>query len=107
MVYFDDVRPVAHGVLTKPSLTRRTVLLIQIRMNLIRYLEEERSRRSRCLVEAEWFNHHYVGTEHLLLGVCCLTCCKAAKLLTDIGKPPIELCQLVVEVVGHGHEWGR
>ena len=62
---------------------------------------------SRCLIEAEWFNHHDVGTEHLLLGVCCLRDCKAAKLLTDIGKPPVELCQLVVEVVGHGHEWNR
>jgi ATP-dependent Clp protease ATP-binding subunit ClpC len=60
---------------------------------------------SRCLAEAEWFKHRYVGTEHLLLGVCCLTSCRAAKLLADIGKPPVELCQLVVEVVGHGHEW--
>ena len=62
---------------------------------------------SQCLIEAEWFNHRYAGTEHLLLGVCCLTNCRAAKLLTDIGKPPVELCQLVVEVVGHGHEWKR
>lgn len=62
---------------------------------------------SRCLEEAEWFKHRYVGTEHLLLGVCCLTNCRAAKLLADIGKPPVELCQLVVEVVGHGHEWNR
>lgn len=62
---------------------------------------------SRCLAEAEWFKHRYVGTEHLLLGVCCLTDCRAAKLLADIGKPPVELCQLVVEVVGHGHEWNR
>jgi len=61
---------------------------------------------SRCLVEAEWFKHNYVGTEHLLLGVCCLADCKAAKLLIDIGKPPVELCQLAVEILGHGHEWG-
>jgi len=62
---------------------------------------------SRCLVEAEWFKHNYVGTEHLLLGICCLADCKAVKLLSSIGKPPVELCQLVVEVVGHGHEWNR
>jgi ATP-dependent Clp protease ATP-binding subunit ClpC len=62
---------------------------------------------SRCLIEAEWFQHRYVGTEHLLLGVCGIADCKAAKLLTDMGKPPVALCQLAVEVVGYGHEWKR
>jgi ATP-dependent Clp protease ATP-binding subunit ClpA len=62
---------------------------------------------SSCLVEAEWFGHNYVGTEHLLLGVCSLADCKAVKLLSGIGKQPVELCQLVVEVVGHSHEWNR
>lgn len=62
---------------------------------------------SSCLSEAKWFGHHYVGTEHLLLGVCCLKDCRAAKLLDDIGKPPVELCQLVVDVAGHRHEWNR
>ena len=62
---------------------------------------------SRCLVEAKWFKHNYVGTEHLLLGVCSLANCKAAKLLSDIGKPPVELCQSAVDLLGHGHEWNR
>jgi ATP-dependent Clp protease ATP-binding subunit ClpC len=62
---------------------------------------------SSCLVEAEWFGHNYVGTEHLLLGICSLADCKAVKLLSGIGKPPVELCQHVVELVGYGHEWER
>lgn len=62
---------------------------------------------SRCLAEAKWFNHHYAGTEHLILGVCCLPGCRAAKLLANLGQPPIELCQVVVEILGHGGEWDR
>jgi hypothetical protein len=48
-----------------------------------------------------------VGTEHLLLGVCSLTDCKAVRLLSGIGKPPVELCQEVLELLGHGNEWNR
>ena len=42
MVYFDDVRPVVHGVLTKPLLARRTVLLVKIGVNLVRYFNQQR-----------------------------------------------------------------
>ena len=42
MVYFDDVRPVVHGILTKPSLARRTVLLVKIGVNLVRYFNQQR-----------------------------------------------------------------
>jgi len=62
---------------------------------------------SSCLVEAEWFNHRYAGTEHLLLGVCTLSNCRAAKLLTSIGKSPVALCRVVVELLGHGDAWDR
>jgi ATP-dependent Clp protease ATP-binding subunit ClpC len=62
---------------------------------------------SRCMAEAKWLGHNYVGTEHLLLGVCSLTDCKAVRLLSGIGKPPVELCQEVLELLGHGNEWNR
>ncbi len=86
------------------SPTRRSLFQEAYRTLLDATLSEV---ESRCLVEAEWLNHHYAGTEHLLLGVCCLADHKAAKLVPGIGNPPVELCQLVVEVVGHGFEWNR
>ena len=60
---------------------------------------------ANCLAELKWFNHRYVGTEHLLLGVCCDANCKASKLLTSIDKSPVELCKSVVELLGHGNSW--
>jgi len=57
--------------------------------------------------EAKWFGHPYMGTEHLLLAVCCMTDSRAARLLRRVGKHPVELCRFVVEILGHHHEWDR
>jgi ATP-dependent Clp protease ATP-binding subunit ClpC len=56
---------------------------------------------SRCMAEAKWLGHNYVGTEHLLLGVCGLSDCKAVRLLSAIGKPPAKLCKEVLELADH------
>jgi ATP-dependent Clp protease ATP-binding subunit ClpC len=60
---------------------------------------------SRCHTEARWFDHHYPGIEHLLLGLCSLSDCRAARLLTDLAVPPVELCHFIVDVLGHFNEW--
>ena len=62
---------------------------------------------SSCVAEANWLSHNYVGTEHLLLGVCGLTDCKAVRLLFGIGKSPVAVCQEVLNLLGHGNEWNR
>lgn len=56
---------------------------------------------SRCLFEAKWLNHNYVGTEHLILAVCSFSDCRAAKVLADIGTPPVEVCRDVLHLLGH------
>ena len=62
---------------------------------------------SRSLLEAQWFGHHYPGTEHLLLAICCLTNSRAARLLEIVGKHPVQFCHFVVEILGHHDEWDR
>jgi ATP-dependent Clp protease ATP-binding subunit ClpC len=62
---------------------------------------------SQGLLEAAWLRHDYVGTEHLLLALCCLKAGKAAQLLTNLGKRPVELCSFVLEILGHHEEWER
>ena len=56
---------------------------------------------SRCLFEAEWLKHNYVGTEHLILAVCSFSDCRAAKVLADIGTPSVEVCRDVLQLLGH------
>ncbi len=62
---------------------------------------------SRCLFEAEWLKHNYVGTEHLILAVCSFSDCRAAKVLTNIGTPPLEVCRDVLHLLGHADEFER
>jgi ATP-dependent Clp protease ATP-binding subunit ClpC len=62
---------------------------------------------SQGLKEGAWLQHNYVGTEHLLLALCCLKEGKAARLLTSLGKPPVQLCSFVLEILGHEDEWER
>ena len=56
---------------------------------------------SRCLFEADWLKHNYVGTEHLILSVCSFSDCRAARVLADIGTPPHEVCRDVLHLLGH------
>lgn len=62
---------------------------------------------ARCRLEAEWFGHHYCGTEHLLLGVCSLNNSRAARLIESLGVHPVELCHFAVEILGHDDNWER
>ncbi len=52
--------------------------------------------------EAQRFNHAYVGTEHLLLGLCALGDGVASEVLADLGVT-LQAVRLEVErVIGHG-----
>ena len=62
---------------------------------------------SRSLIEAAWLNHGYVGTEHLLLALCCLNKSRGARLLAGLGKPPVQICSFVLDILGRTDEWER
>jgi hypothetical protein len=62
---------------------------------------------SRCLVEAKWLTHNYVGTEHLILAVCSFSDCRAAKVLTEMGAPPREVCRDVLHLLGHESQFDQ
>lgn len=62
---------------------------------------------SRCLVEAKWLTHNYVGTEHLILAVCSFSDCRAAKVLTELGAPPREVCRDVLHLLGHESQFDQ
>ena len=54
------------------------------------------------LVEARDLNHHYVGTEHLLLGLLRNDKSVAAKALTSSGTRLDEVRNEVLSLLGHG-----
>jgi ATP-dependent Clp protease ATP-binding subunit ClpC len=62
---------------------------------------------SRCLIEAAWLHHNYVGTEHLLLAVCCLDKSRGARLLATLGKHPVQVCSYVFDILGTSDDWER
>lgn len=62
---------------------------------------------SRSHLEAKWFRHHYPGTEHLLLAVCCLKDSRAARLFKKLGRHPVQFCHFVVEILGQHDQWDR
>jgi ATP-dependent Clp protease ATP-binding subunit ClpC len=62
---------------------------------------------SRSLIEAARLNHGYVGTEHLLLALCCLNKSRGARLLAGLGKPPVQICSFALDILGRTDEWER
>ncbi len=59
-----------------------------------------------ALRHANWLNHNYIGTEHLLLGICTLSSSQARVILTNLGLQPIDVCRDVIQLLGHdGDHW--
>ena len=52
--------------------------------------------------EAQRFNHSYIGTEHLLLGVLRVDDCMATTVLRNLGVEPIQVRAAVESVIGRG-----
>jgi len=52
--------------------------------------------------EAQLFNHNYLGTEHLLLGLMRESECVACKVLTNLGANPAKVASAVEFIIGRG-----
>lgn len=50
--------------------------------------------------ERDRLGHHYVGTEHLLLGLCLAPACAAVELLLAQGLPPATVRAEVLDLIG-------
>jgi len=58
--------------------------------------------------ESSWLNHNYVGTEHLLLGLCRVANSAAVKALMALDVQPGEVCKDAINLLGTGsEEWKR
>ena len=66
----------------------------------------ERARRvlTNAQEEAQHFNHNYIGTEHLLLGLLRDPNSVAAKVLHRVGVLPMEVRVAVEFIIGRGEE---
>ena len=66
----------------------------------------ERAKRALSLAEEEarGFNHNYIGTEHLLLGLVREQEGIAAKVLANLGVNPNKVREGVVFIIGRGNE---
>jgi ATP-dependent Clp protease ATP-binding subunit ClpC len=60
---------------------------------------------SRSLVESKWLEHHYAGTEHLLLAVCCCGESRAVRVLVQLGIHPVQLCHFAFDILGRHDNW--
>jgi ATP-dependent Clp protease ATP-binding subunit ClpC len=65
----------------------------------------ERARRVLALAEQETrrLNHHYIGTQHLLLGLTHDGGDVAAKILESLGISLSDVRDWVEDIIGHGH----
>ncbi|MBI4198257.1 MAG: thiamine phosphate synthase, partial [Chloroflexi bacterium] len=64
----------------------------------------ERARRTLSLAqqEAQRFNHNYIGTEHILLGLVRESDCAAARILTNLSVEPSKVRSAVEFIIGRG-----
>jgi PII-like signaling protein len=62
---------------------------------------------AKSLTEAKWLDHHYAGTEHLLLALCEIRPSAATDVLTRLGVQPRDICREVLEILGFHDDWQR
>ena len=65
-----------------------------------------RSVMSHAQEEAQWFNHNYIGTEHILLGLVREPEGVAAKVLTNLGVELSKVRSAVEFIIGSGERPG-
>ncbi len=56
---------------------------------------------------AKWLGDEYTGAEHLFLALCQIRPSAATDILTRLGAQPRDICQEVLNVVGHDGDWQR
>jgi PII-like signaling protein len=57
--------------------------------------------------EARWLEHNRVDSEHLLMALCEIRPSAATDVLMRLGAQPREICENVLEILGHGDERQR
>jgi hypothetical protein len=67
-----------------------------------RFTDHARAALTLAQDEAQRFNHSYIGTEHLLLGMLRVDDCKATTVLRNLGVEPIQVRAAVEFVIGRG-----
>src|SRR5712691_11225428 len=72
----------------------------QLGKDLDLFSERARASLTHAEQEARAFNHNYIGTEHLLLGLLDVEDGVAAKVLANLGVQPEKVRQAVVNVIG-------
>jgi uncharacterized protein len=63
--------------------------------------------RARSVAAAKLLEDDYAGTEHLLLALCQIRPSAATDILTRLGAQPRDICQVVLNIVGHEGDWQR
>jgi PII-like signaling protein len=66
-----------------------------------------RALKSRSRAAAKWLGDDYQGAEHLLLALCQVRPSAATDILTRLGAQPRDICQEVLNLVGHEDDWQR
>jgi ATP-dependent Clp protease ATP-binding subunit ClpA len=61
----------------------------------------------RSTAAAKWLDDDSTGTEHLLLAMCQIRPSAATDILTRLGAQPRDVCQEVLNVIGHDGDWQR
>jgi PII-like signaling protein len=56
---------------------------------------------------AKWLEDEYIGAEHLLLALCQIRPSAATDILTRMGAQPRDICQEVLNTIGHDGDWQR
>src|SRR5450759_4584606 len=67
-----------------------------------KFTDHARASLTLAQDEAQCFNHSYIGTEHLLLGMLRVDDCKATTVLRNLGVEPIQVRAAVESVIGRG-----
>jgi PII-like signaling protein len=104
-----ETKGVAGNVLMQLGVDQRT---------FVRCLRDEASRdvpsrqfladlEAKSQAEAKWLDHDYAGTEHLLLALCEIRPSAATDVLMRLGVQPREVCNEVLNILGHQDDWQR
>jgi hypothetical protein len=63
--------------------------------------------KARAVTAAKLLQDDSAGTEHLLLSLCQIRPSAATDVLTRMGAQPRDICQEVLNIVGHEEDWQR
>jgi PII-like signaling protein len=118
-VYVDSVDVLLSMLREKIGVAGRVLAQLNVDIETVeRCLREQVSRdepsdaylsalEAKSLAEAKWLDHHYAGTEHLLLALCETRPSAATDVLMRLGVQPRDVCREVLQLLGHHDDWQR